>query len=73
MAHLACVHAESDVSTRFCLQDRELSSRTVHRRWYAEDLIRVRDLRVLKTISMIPVEMLVRYGHTYVGNVTHKT
>ena len=63
MACLACVYAESDVSEQVLRPDPKLRGRAVHHRWYAEDLLRIKGLLILKTSAINPVEMLVRPTH----------
>jgi len=63
MAHLACVYAKPEVSDQVPRPNPKLSGRAVYRRWYAEDLLRVKGLLVLKTSTINPVDMLVRRAH----------
>lgn len=73
MAYLACIYAESIVSERLRVTNRKLRIRAVYHRRYAEDLVRMKDLWILKALAISPIEMLVRHGHnSYVGDSTHE-
>ena len=50
--------------TSFRCPDRWLRTHAVPHRWYAEDILRIRDLWVLKPSAISPIDMLVRRGHS---------
>ena len=50
--------------------DRRLRTRVGHCRCYAEDLLRVKDLQVLKTLTISPIDMLVRRDHSSTHDIT---
>ena len=62
MAYLARVYVESNVSRGF-LVDNKLTIPATHYRCYAEDLLRIKDLGVLKRLAPNPIDMLVCHGH----------
>ena len=63
MAYLARVYVKSSASHSFSVADRKLTDPTIHRRRYAEDLLRIKDLAVLKRLEIAPIDMLVCHSH----------
>lgn len=63
MAYLACVHVKSNASRELLLPDPKLTTPAIRPRQYAEDLIRIKELGVLKTLATTPLGMLVCHGH----------
>ena len=66
MAYLACVYAESGASQgQGSLVDRKLTITVTHCRCHAEDILRIKDLGVLKRLSLAPIDMLVCRSHGF--------